>query len=415
MNTAHSSPPSSDTVHAQAAQLCDSGRHEEAAALLDAELASSRLDGVWAQAAALRAKIAHYADDQDLAHRLLSQVELITPYAPSATVLHGRVLTAMDREDETWMLLEGAARARPNSLPILFNLARMCVDPDRLKTFYELWLGTRPHRAAFAATVRPLLTACTRARDFGRGQLAVQRAVEIILSSQGAISPQVRDRTLGGEGRRALLDVVDALDAGGVPHFLAAGTALGAVREGHLLGFDTDVDIGIFERDYDRAALISLFRANPAFRLQEIDPNSPKIGLQHWNGIMIDLFSFYEEEGRIWHSGVFTRWWNTPFDLAPLQLYGRDMNAPAPAEAYLEECYGDWRTPAADFDAFFEGPNAEIVWPEYFHLYIQRKFFELICMKNYALAERYVRKFPQLFKWLDKAAFRSAAAMKESD
>ncbi|RYF98149.1 MAG: hypothetical protein EON94_13655, partial [Caulobacteraceae bacterium] len=352
-----------------------------------------------------RAKVAHYAGDQAAALHYIRLADIEVPFSSPNVVLHARVLAALDREDDARRLLSEAIGYRPKALPLLFALARLVETPAQLEDFYQLWLRTRGGDAAFAATVRPLVTASVRVRDFERARAVLRHATAIVLDSRGAITPAVRDRTLGQDGGRALVDVVRTLKAHGVPHFLAAGTALGAVRNGALLSFDTDIDIGIFEENFDKDRLVEMFSADPNFRIQDIDPINPKVGLQHWNGVMLDLFIYFRRDGKVWHSGTYTEWWNTPFDLKTVQLYGQPMSVPDPAELYLEECYADWRTPRPDFDAFFEGPNAKVVWPAYFEAYLHRKAFELVSVGRLDLAAKYVARFPETLGWLDLAAY----------
>lgn len=378
------------------------GRHDDAVEWLEAGLASGERRGDFAYQ---RAKVAHYAGDQTAALHYIRLSEIEDPFSSPTVVLHARVLAALEREDDARRLLVEAIGYRPKALPLLFALARLVETPDHLETFYRLWLRTRRDDATFAATVRPLITACLRVRDFERARAALRRATSIVLDSAGAVAPVVRDRTLGQDGGRALVDVVRTLNTYGVPHFLAAGTALGAIRNGALLSFDTDIDIGIFEADFDKPKLVEIFSADPNFRIQDLDPVNPKVGLQHWNGVMLDLFIYFERDGKVWHSGTYTEWWNTPFGLQSVEIYGQTMKTPDPADLYLTECYDDWRTPRPEFDAFFEGPNAVVVWPEYFDTYLHRKAFELISVGRLDAAARYVARFPKVLGWLDLEAY----------
>ncbi len=86
----------------------------------------------------------------------------------------------------------------------------------------------------------------------GQGPIRVQnqRGVELGIDKSGRLVP-----TFAGRSDRdiaALLDatdaVIDALRSAGVEPFIAYGTLLGAVREGAVLGHDSDADLGYVSR-----------------------------------------------------------------------------------------------------------------------------------------------------------------------
>ena len=54
---------------------------------------------------------------------------------------------------------------------------------------------------------------------------------------------------------KALLPVAKALEEQGIPFYLIEGSALGAVRHQGLIPWDDDIDIGVFRKDFRRAAL----------------------------------------------------------------------------------------------------------------------------------------------------------------
>ena len=48
-----------------------------------------------------------------------------------------------------------------------------------------------------------------------------------------------------------MIDIVTLLNKNDIPHFAAAGTCLGIVREGKPLKHDQDIDIGIMDENWD--------------------------------------------------------------------------------------------------------------------------------------------------------------------
>ena len=52
-------------------------------------------------------------------------------------------------------------------------------------------------------------------------------------------------------------------------------------------------------------------------------------------------------------------------------LKGINIRIPS-GDNYLVENYGNWRKPDPLFDAFLNGPNKEVIWPEYYSSHILR-------------------------------------------
>src|SRR5690606_10049917 len=186
-------------------------------------------------------------------------------------------------------------------------------------------------------------------------------------------------------------DLRRVLDRARIPFFFAAGTALGLVREGRPLGADGDIDVGIFDADWDRNALIDLFTADPMFDL-DLHPQTEKVGLRHRGGAPVDIFRFYEKDGRIWHDGVFVRWHNSPFQVRRRRVGGMDLPLPADVDRYLTENYGDWRVPRPRFDAFTDAPNVEITWPEYHRVHLLRRAYHRLAVGDRSGAVRELRR-----------------------
>ena len=62
-----------------------------------------------------------------------------------------------------------------------------------------------------------------------------------------------------------MIDIVTLLNKNDIPHFAAAGTCLGIVREGKPLKHDQDIDIGIMDQDWDPKKLIEVIKNNDKF------------------------------------------------------------------------------------------------------------------------------------------------------
>jgi len=153
----------------------------------------------------------------------------------------------------------------------------------------------------------------------------------------------------------ALADADAVFRAMGVRMFLVSGTFLGAVRDGGFVRTEYDIDVGYFVEDGGQRAVYEAFRDAPAFVHANHSPLLIKA--VHHSGITIDVFPHFAEDGLVWHGSNKHRWYNTPFTLAPYEFAGGQYLAPADAARYLEENYGNWRTPCAFWDVSFDTPN----------------------------------------------------------
>jgi len=158
----------------------------------------------------------------------------------------------------------------------------------------------------------------------------------------------------------AVQEVLDALDKAGVEAFLAYGTLLGAVREGRLLGHDSDADLGYVSRhthpvDVMRESFRLQARlAEMGYATQRYSGAAFKVKVAEADGSIrgLDVFGGFLREGRLYLMGeIRTRFreeWIFPLTRA--QLEGRSFPVPADPDRLLAATYGrDWRTPDPAF------------------------------------------------------------------
>ncbi len=162
------------------------------------------------------------------------------------------------------------------------------------------------------------------------------------------------------EQSKALLDsvvvVLDELKAAGIEAFPAYGTLLGAVREGHLIGHDSDADLGYVSRHEHPAdvvaesfdlqrRLVGLGYATSrysgiSFQVKVVEPDGFVRGLDVFGGYLAGGVLNLVGEVRI----PFERDWIFP--LGTCTLEGRELPAPAVPEKLLEAMYGPgWKVP----------------------------------------------------------------------
>lgn len=169
----------------------------------------------------------------------------------------------------------------------------------------------------------------------------------------------------------ALIDLHAFLSAQAVPYFIAYGTLLGIYRDGDLLPFDKDMDIGL-PWHLDRKALIRMFEASTDFQLHKHSKDKPDEDLE-WHfavvhkqkNIAIDLFFFKPEADGNLLSGFHHRpvplvWRFTPIETGSISYRGVDLPAPADPERFLADIYGpEWRVPDPYFDSVVSGRSLD--------------------------------------------------------
>lgn len=274
-----------------------------------------------------------------------------------------------------------AMRRFPRTGEVLWAVAKMCDSAAQYGRLKQAW-DEVPHEEPddLLKAVRQLATAAARAGEVGEACELYLRATRLVLGGAEFEAPIVDSSLEGKSPWSAFEDLHHALDGAGVPYFIAAGTALGLERQGRPLSADNDIDVGVFDEDFDQEALIKLFATNPRFDFDVVHPHTKKVGLKHRGGSPIDIFRFYRDGEKVYHDAVFVRWGNSPFEIQRREFGGLNLPLPATIDGYLTENYGDWRTPYPGFDAFDgqDAPNVETTWPEYLKLhYIRRGYKKL--------------------------------------
>jgi hypothetical protein len=157
-----------------------------------------------------------------------------------------------------------------------------------------------------------------------------------------------------------LLDAIDevlgALRKVGLDAFLAYGTALGAIRDGGLIGHDSDADLGyVSTHDHPVDVIRESFRIQRAltdmgYRVTRYSAIALKIHVEESDGLDrgLDVFGGFMREGTLYLMGEiavpFRREWIYPLGTASLE--GREFPVPANADKFLTATYGPhWRTP----------------------------------------------------------------------
>jgi SAM-dependent methyltransferase len=206
----------------------------------------------------------------------------------------------------------------------------------------------------------------------GDGPIRVQNdaGVELGIDKSGRLVPTFAGRS--SEDIAALLDAVEAvlgaLRHAGLEPFLAYGTLLGAVREGAVLGHDSDADLGYVSRFTDPVDVaresfrVQRLLAAEGWRITRYSGAAFKIDVTEADVTRgLDVFGGFLDAGRLYLMGEigapFERQWIFPLGTADLE--GRPMPVPARPERLLEATYGPaWRVPDPAFR--FETPDRTV-------------------------------------------------------
>lgn len=158
----------------------------------------------------------------------------------------------------------------------------------------------------------------------------------------------------------AIETVLDALRRAGIEAFPAYGTLLGAVRDGALIGHDSDADLG-YVSDYTHPVDVAResFRlqrrlADMGFTITRYSAGAFKVDVAEADGSVrgLDVFGGFLNEGKLILMGEirtdFRRDWIFP--LGTTTLEGRTLPAPANTDKFLSATYGPgWRVPDPAF------------------------------------------------------------------
>jgi hypothetical protein len=283
-------------------------------------------------------------------------------------------------------------------------------DYDRIRA---LWLASpkRVHRNP--AILRPVARAASVAGAHAEARALLRASILARVShrrsprgvaGRAKRAAQARLRAATGqpvsfEGKAAiaLADLDELLAPLGARVFLISGTLLGHLRDAGFIPWDKDIDVGVFRDEVDIAELERVVDGDPRFNVRRLDLTSDRLRVNHVTGTMIDVFPHYlEDDGKVWHDGTATRWWNSPFELTEVSFLGQPRLVPDPPERYLDENYGDWRTPDPTFDARLDAPNVQVTDQGYFDTLLYFSLLDAVTKRDRRKALRFARLLRQL-------------------
>jgi len=165
--------------------------------------------------------------------------------------------------------------------------------------------------------------------------------------------------------KRSILRIISILEKNHIPYWMDEGTLLGIIRDGDLLPWDHDADLGI-PGEYAEKLWKIRYKFFPYFfvkrnmtkskwlpgKFRSIKLKTPLERLLRIN-FHVDLFCKYKVNDRF-HWIIMNALKHSEskfFDkLDKTSWEGREVNIPSNVKEYLKANYGNWETPDPDFD-----------------------------------------------------------------
>lgn len=182
-----------------------------------------------------------------------------------------------------------------------------------------------------------------------------------------------KNRNFKANGNEVLLKAKKALDEIGVLFWLDYGTLLGVYRDGKLISYDTDVDVGVFLNDYSPKIIEAMEGEGFSYE-RKIVVDEGKYAMEQsfsYLNVKIDLF-YYRQEGRKMISHLFPldaqkkfivrEIYTTFSDFKEIEFLNNSFKIPKDTELRLEETYGtDWRIPISNWYTPNDALNSKII------------------------------------------------------
>lgn len=182
-----------------------------------------------------------------------------------------------------------------------------------------------------------------------------------------------KNKDFKAKGNEVLLKAKAALDEIGVMFWLDYGTLLGVYRDGKLISYDTDVDVGVFLEDYTPEIIKALERHGFLYeRKIVVDEGSYAMEQSFsYSNVKIDIF-YYRKEGKKMISHLFPlndkreflvrEIYTTFSDFKMIKFLDKEFRIPKNTELRLQETYGeDWRIPISNWYTPDDALNSKLI------------------------------------------------------
>lgn len=174
-------------------------------------------------------------------------------------------------------------------------------------------------------------------------------------------------------GVKILSEAIEILNSIDINPWIQDGTLLGAVREGDIIDWDFDMDLGVYSHEWSQEAEILLIKNNYILK-NSYNTLEDRLHLK-WSkdGIQFDIFLYYEYDENYVYHGVtqehalsegkkYIFLYKNNFTFTKIDLLGYSLTAPFPPEDFLIQKYGEnWKTPIQEWNAFTSPRNSKVI------------------------------------------------------
>ncbi|ARJ56900.1 tetratricopeptide repeat protein [Campylobacter cuniculorum] len=295
------------------------------------------------------------------------------------------ILSLCEQKNEAFNLLENLLQ-NSSRIKTWMMFAKLVQDNQDLKRLLNLYKQNIDNYPKFKQKHDEILKAFAKAainiKDFTLAKKFAKEALFIFMK-KGAKAHFISKEAMRLEdAKEALSELRELLEENHIQMFLISGTFLGCIREKNILSHDYDIDVGVYYTDLKK--LREIFIESKNFILKSYTYEGG-VQIYHINGVYIDVFLHYEENGFVYHNGDFMRWRNTPFELISYDFLGRKYLGPKNYDLYLKENYGlDWKIPknSTQFNSFLDTPNIEILDENRMIIFLYELLFKTFAIKN---------------------------------
>lgn len=241
---------------------------------------------------------------------------------------------------------------------------------------------------------------------FGAGEMkdaetaikaAISKSISEIKAGTMRFAKKEQTHMSVSDGNDVLRDVCEVLQRNNINYFLDGGTLLGIMRDGDLLPYDKDMDIGIFPETTPEQ-VYSLFENRKGYTCKRPE-SAYEEEQQHWNivvintekNITIDLFYFHKIDNCLWN-GFYNpyhpvMWRRSIFELAKHTHQGAYFMVPEDYKIYLSEMYGEkWMVPDQYFQSAVSALNLHPNCVAVSQVFGLLKVYDALCLADYAKA-----------------------------
>jgi len=303
---------------------------------------------------------------QSIYRQLLDQ----QPGNPVVCLQWGLLLKQCRQPQEAETLFRQGLMSAPNDLQLSDELSKALMANGHLKA------ARRQSQEALKIDPTNIVSHFTLAKvtkyqgSLPEALSLLRRCIELLVSRYVALPPLASAKSGPAmdvkQGEALLWKTLAGLNQVGVHAFATSGTLLGLVREGGLLPFDKDIDIGLPFAEIEAA--VAYMRANDwQEEEQSFGLRNPRAFYHSASGFNMDLCGFEAQPARgaclggFWLKHGLSQWDRItqypPLELQRVVRAEGEVWQLSDPESWLESLYGDWRTPDPAFDTVISAKN----------------------------------------------------------